>query len=121
MGKNHNPTLVYINLLAANLPGIEVVGWCRQAESLGAGEILLTSWDRDGTGTGYDLDLLQAVCDAVGVAVIASGGAREPGHLVEGIRAGASAVLVASILHDGMTTVRELKRHLAAVGVGVRP
>lgn len=104
-----------------NRTGIDVVEWCRKGETLGAGEILLTSWDRDGTGDGYDLELLEAVASAVRVPVIASGGAREPGHLVEGIRAGASAVLVASILHDGVTTVRELKRHLAVVGVEVRP
>lgn len=104
-----------------NRTGIDVVEWCRKGETLGAGEILLTSWDRDGTGDGYDLELLEAVASAVRVPVIASGGAREPGHLVEGVRAGASAVLVASILHDGVTTVRELKRHLAVVGVEVRP
>lgn len=104
-----------------NRTGIDIVEWCRKGETLGAGEILLTSWDRDGTGDGYDLELLEAVASAVRVPVIASGGAREPGHLVEGIRAGASAVLVASILHDGVTTVRELKRHLSAVGVEVRP
>lgn len=104
-----------------NRTGIDVVEWCRKGETLGAGEILLTSWDRDGTGDGYDLELLEAVASAVRAPVIASGGAREPGHLVEGIRAGASAVLVASILHDGVTTVRELKRHLSAVGVEVRP
>lgn len=104
-----------------NRTGIDIVEWCRKGETLGAGEILLTSWDRDGTGDGYDLELLEAVASAVRVPVIASGGAREPGHLVEGIRAGASAVLVASILHDGVTTVRELKRHLAVVGVEVRP
>ena len=104
-----------------NRTGIDVVEWCRKGETLGAGEILLTSWDRDGTGDGYDLELLEAVASAVRVPVIASGGAREPGHLVEGVRAGASAVLVASILHDGVTTVRELKRHLSAVGVEVRP
>ena len=104
-----------------NRTGIDIVEWCRKGETLGAGEILLTSWDRDGTGDGYDLELLEAVASAVRVPVIASGGAREPGHLVEGVRAGASAVLVASILHDGVTTVRELKRHLAVVGVEVRP
>lgn len=104
-----------------NRTGIDIVEWCRKGETLGAGEILLTSWDRDGTGDGYDLELLEAVASAVRVPVIASGGAREPGHLVEGVRAGASAVLVASILHDGVTTVRELKRHLSAVGVEVRP
>lgn len=104
-----------------NRTGIDIVEWCRKGETLGAGEILLTSWDRDGTGDGYDLELLEAVASAVRVPVIASGGAREPGHLVEGVRAGASAVLVASILHDGVTTVRELKRHMSAVGVEVRP
>ena len=101
--------------------GIDAIDWCRTGTELGAGEILLTSLDRDGTGTGYDLDLLAAVCAAVEVPVIASGGAREPEHLVEAVRAGASAVLAASILHDRVTTVGDLKRHLAAAGVEVRP
>lgn len=101
--------------------GIDVVEWCRKAADLGAGEILLTSWDRDGTRDGYELDLTAAVSSAVDVPVIASGGANEAGHLVEALRAGASAVLIASILHDGDTTVAELKQVLAAAGIVVRP
>lgn len=101
--------------------GLDVVDWCRRGEALGAGEILLTSWDRDGTGEGYDLSLLEKVCGAVGLPVIASGGARGWPHMVDAVAAGASAVLVASILHDGETTVSALKEGLASAGVAVRP
>lgn len=101
--------------------GLDVVAWCRQATALGAGEILLTSWDRDGTGEGYDLDLLAAVSNAVDVPVIASGGASGHEHMAAAIRAGASAALIASILHDGIATVGSLKEGLAAEGIGVRP
>lgn len=101
--------------------GIDVVEWCAKATAMGAGEILLTSWDRDGTGEGYDLDLTAAVSSAVTVPVIASGGAYAARHLVEALQSGASAALVASILHDGETTVAELKRALAAAGILVRP
>jgi cyclase len=104
-----------------NRTGLDVVEWCRKATSLGAGEILLTSWDRDGTRDGYDLGLISAVTDAVTVPVIASGGANEARHLVEALESGASAALVASILHDGDTTVGALKTALAAAGVVVRP
>jgi len=101
--------------------GIDAVEWCRKATAAGAGEVLLTSWDRDGTRSGYDVALVAAVAEAVTVPVIASGGADHAGHLLEGIRSGATAVLVASILHDGDTTVGELKDALAAAGVVVRP
>lgn len=104
-----------------NRTGIDVVEWCRKATAIGAGEILLTSWDRDGTRDGYELDLTAAVASAVDVPVIASGGANEPAHLVEALRAGASAALIASILHDGDTTVSELKQVLAGAGIVVRP
>jgi imidazole glycerol phosphate synthase subunit HisF len=87
----------------------------------GAGEILLTSWDRDGTRSGYDLDLIAAVSSAVNVPVIASGGADRPQHLVEAIEAGASAALIASILHDGDTTVGALKLAMTQAGIVVRP
>lgn len=100
--------------------GIDAVEWCRKAAAAGAGEVLLTSWDRDGTRKGYDLALVAAVAEAVTVPVIASGGADHAGHLIEGIRSGATAALVASILHDGDTTVGELKGALAAAGVLVR-
>jgi imidazole glycerol-phosphate synthase subunit HisF len=105
----------------ATRTGIDVVEWCRTATDLGAGEILLTSWDRDGTRTGYDTDLLTRVSDSVPVPVIASGGADNAEHLIEAVRAGASAVLVASILHDGDTTVADLKAALADAGLEVRP
>ncbi|HEU5113992.1 MAG TPA: HisA/HisF-related TIM barrel protein, partial [Acidimicrobiia bacterium] len=101
--------------------GVDVVEWCRKATTLGAGEVLLTSWDRDGTRQGYDLALIAAVSDAVTVPVIASGGANEPGHLIDALRAGASAALVASILHDADTTVEALKSALAGAGILVRP
>ena len=101
--------------------GLDVVEWCRKAIAIGAGEILLTSWDRDGTRSGYDLDLITAVSSVVTVPVIASGGADRPGHLVAAIEAGASAVLIASILHHGDTTVGELKEALTEAGRVVRP
>ena len=101
--------------------GVDVVEWCRKGVAIGAGEILLTSWDRDGTREGYDLSLVSAVSEAVTVPVIASGGANEPRHLVEAIRAGASAALVASILHDGDTTVGALKTALSDAGILIRP
>lgn len=101
--------------------GIDVVDWSREAVARGAGEILLTSWDRDGTGDGYELDLIEQVTDAVDVPVIASGGASDARHMIEAISAGASAALLASILHDGEATVGELKASLSAAGIQVRP
>ncbi|MEX2624378.1 MAG: imidazole glycerol phosphate synthase subunit HisF [Acidimicrobiia bacterium] len=100
--------------------GLDAVEWCRTATTLGAGEILLTSWDRDGTRDGYDVDLIAAVASSVTVPVIASGGAARFEHLVAAIRAGASAALVASILHDGDTTVADLKLGLSRAGITVR-
>jgi len=99
---------------------LDVVEWAQAAVEAGAGEILLTSWDRDGTGAGYDLELLNVVCEAVGVPVIASGGADSAEHMAQALLAGADAVLAASILHDGETTVSAIKRRLAALGVEVR-
>jgi cyclase len=101
--------------------GRDAVAWAREGEGLGAGEILLTSWDRDGTRSGYDLPLIRAVASAVRIPVIASGGADTPEHLAEALEAGADAVLAASIFHDGDRTVAEVKRFLAARGVVVRP
>lgn len=98
----------------------DALEWARTAESLGAGEILLTSWDRDGTRSGYDLDLIAAVSRAVRTPVIASGGAAIPLHLVEALDAGAEAVLAASIFHDGQHTVADVKQALAGAGVPVR-
>jgi cyclase len=102
--------------------GLDVIDWARRAEQLGAGEILLTSMDRDGTRDGFDLELTAAVCASVGVPVIASGGVGSLQHLVEGVTIGnADAVLAASIFHFGEHTVHEAKAHLAAAGVNVRP
>jgi imidazoleglycerol phosphate synthase cyclase subunit len=100
--------------------GLDAVAWAREAVDRGAGEILLTSWDRDGTMDGYDLELLRAVSGTVGVPVIASGGAAHARHLAQGLRAGAQAALAASIFHDGRTTVAEVKAELAELGVEVR-
>jgi cyclase len=101
--------------------GIDAVEWAVRAEQLGAGEILLTSFDRDGTKEGYDIELTRAVSDAVGIPVIASGGAGTAEHLAEGVIDGhADAVLVASIVHYGTYSVRELKDHMASRGIPVR-
>ena len=98
----------------------DVLRWAREAVERGAGEVLLTSMDRDGTSDGYDLELTAAVSEAVSVPVIASGGAGELGHLVEALHAGADAVLCASIFHYGRYTIAEAKEHLAASGAPVR-
>lgn len=100
--------------------GMDAIGWAEEAVSRGAGEILLTSWDRDGTGSGYDLELLATMRAAVPVPIIASGGADGPRHMVEALTAGADAVLAATIFHDGHTTVANLKAELAGLGVEVR-
>ena len=100
--------------------GHDVVQWAREAVERGAGEILLTSMDRDGTSDGYDLELTAAVSEAVSVPVIASGGAGELEHLVQALRVGADAVLCASIFHYGRHTIAEAKAHIAAAGVPVR-
>jgi cyclase len=102
--------------------GIDALWWAREAVRLGAGEILLTSMDRDGTRDGFDLELTRAVSDAVEVPVIASGGVGSLEHLAEGVLDGhADAVLAASIFHFGEHAIAEAKRHLAARGVTVRP
>jgi imidazoleglycerol phosphate synthase cyclase subunit len=101
--------------------GIDAIRWAREATAQGAGEILLTSWDRDGTRSGYDLELIRAVRDAVHVPVIASGGAAGPEHLREAFDAGADAVLAASIFHDGDLSVADVKRTLIAQGIPLRP
>lgn len=105
----------------AERTGLDTIEWCSKAVALGAGELLLTSWDRDGTGDGYELDLVSQVAEAVSVPVIASGGAAGSAHMIEAFQAGASAALIASILHDGLSTVDLLKRDLLAAGVEVRP
>jgi imidazole glycerol-phosphate synthase subunit HisF len=101
---------------------LEAVSWAKACVARGAGEILLTSMDRDGVRTGYDLALTRAVSDAVDVPVIASGGAGNAEHLREGLQeGGAAAVLLAGILHDGETTVRALKVAMEGWGIPVRP
>ncbi|HEY5286882.1 MAG TPA: imidazole glycerol phosphate synthase subunit HisF [Solirubrobacteraceae bacterium] len=100
--------------------GRDAVRWAQEGASRGAGEILLTSMDRDGTSDGYDLPLTSAVSSAVDVPVIASGGAGELQHLVEALRAGADAVLCASIFHYNRHTVAQAKDYLAAAGIPVR-
>ncbi len=101
--------------------GLDVLEWVTEGVARGAGEILLTSMDRDGTNDGYDLTLTRAVSDAVSVPVIASGGAGELEHLAQALQeGGADAALVASIFHYGKHTVAEAKAHLAAAGVAVR-
>jgi imidazole glycerol-phosphate synthase subunit HisF len=101
--------------------GVDAVEWCVRVAELGAGEILLTSMDRDGTKRGFDLELLRAVTDAVRVPVIASGGAGTSEHLAEGVlEGGASAVLAASIFHFGELRVAEVKQVMAERGVTVR-
>ena len=112
---------VYVNGGRARVEGREAVGWAREAVERGAGEVLLTSMDRDGTNDGYDLELTRAVADAVAVPVIASGGAGELGHLTAAIAdGGADAVLCASIFHYGRYSIREAKERLRADGVSVR-
>ena len=101
--------------------GLDAVAWARRMQQLGAGEILLTSMDRDGTREGFDLALTRAVADAVDVPVIASGGVGNLAHLAQGIiEGGADAVLAASIFHFGEYTVRQAKEYMASRGIEVR-
>jgi len=101
--------------------GLQAVDWAREVERLGAGEIVLTSMDADGTQDGYDIEITRAVADAVTIPVVASGGAGSPQHLYEAVSAGkASAALAASIFHYGTYTIEETKRYLAERGVPVR-
>jgi imidazole glycerol-phosphate synthase subunit HisF len=101
--------------------GRDAVAWARDAEAAGAGEILLTSWDRDGTRSGYDLELIAAITQAVRIPVIASGGAANASDLVAAVQAGAHAVLAASLFHDNDSTVGSVKRELLAAGLSIRP
>jgi cyclase len=101
--------------------GLDAVEWAVRVADLGAGEILLTSMDGDGTQAGYDLGVTRAISDAVGIPVIASGGAGNPGHLVDAVRDGhADAVLLASIIHDGVYRIADLKAAMAASQIPVR-
>jgi cyclase len=112
---------VYVQGGRTKVEGRNAIAWAREATERGAGEVLLTSMDRDGTSDGYELKLTRAVADAVPVPVIASGGAGELDHLSEGILEGhADAVLCASIFHYGHYTVAEAKRHMAEAGIPVR-
>lgn len=102
--------------------GIDAIEYAKEVVALGAGEILLTSMDRDGTKIGFDLDLTRSVADAVQVPVIASGGVGELQHLADGVTEGhASAVLAASIFHFGTYTIGEAKAHMAQAGIAIRP
>jgi cyclase len=102
--------------------GIDAIAWARQVDELGAGEILLTSMDRDGTKDGYDVELTRAVADAVSVPVIASGGVGTLEHIYQGfVATGADAALAASIFHDGHYTIAQVKEYLLERGVCVRP
>ena len=101
--------------------GMDAVAWTRRAAEMGAGEVLLTSFDRDGTRSGYELGLLRAVRAAVQIPIVASGGADTPEHMADAVGAGADAVLAASIFHQGNWTVEGVKAALAGLGVAVRP
>jgi cyclase len=100
--------------------GLDAVAWARRAVELGAGEVLLNSMDADGTTDGFDLEMLAAVRSEVSVPLIASGGAGTPEHFLEAVRAGADAVLAASVFHFGTLTIEQVKSHLRAAGVEVR-
>jgi cyclase len=120
-GGFEGPWDVYVKGGRELVEGREAVAWASEAAERGAGEILLTSMDRDGTSDGYDLPLTRAVAGAVPIPVIASGGAGQLSHLAEGItEGGADAVLVASILHYGRHTIAEAKRAMAEAGIPVR-
>jgi cyclase len=100
--------------------GLDVIAWAERLAALGAGEILLTSMDRDGTGTGFDLDLLRAVCNAVRLPVVASGGVGTLRHFAEGAKAGATGLLAASVFHFGTFTIEQVKTALMQAGLPVR-
>jgi cyclase len=104
-----------------NPTGLDAVAWARRMVEAGAGELLVTSMDRDGTKAGYDIPLTRAIADAVSVPVIASGGVGTRDHMVEGIREGhATAVLAASIFHFGTYSIRQAKDHMRAAGIPIR-
>ena len=104
-----------------NATGIDAVAWCAEMQARGAGEILLTSMDRDGTGAGFDLDLLKAVATRITIPIVASGGVGTLAHFAEGAAAGATGLLAASVFHFGQFTIAEVKSSLAAAGLPVRP
>ena len=117
--KNKDHFEVYING-GRKATGLEVLAWTRKMESLGAGEILLTSMDKDGTKSGYDLELLKLVSSNLNIPVIASGGVGNLEHLAQGINAGASAVLAASIFHFRQHSILEAKKFLQSKNIAVR-
>jgi len=100
--------------------GLDVLDWARRVESLGAGELLITSMDRDGTGTGFDLELLKTICAAVRLPIVASGGVGTLEHFIEGARAGATGLLAASVFHFGIFTIAEVKQALNHAHLPVR-
>jgi cyclase len=104
-----------------NPTGIDAVSWCGEMQARGAGEILLTSMDRDGTGSGFDLALLRAVAGAITIPIVASGGVGTLDHFTEGARAGATGLLAASVFHFGQFTIADVKAHLHQAGLPVRP
>jgi cyclase len=105
-----------------NPAGLDAVGWAKRMSEFGAGEILLTSMDRDGTKAGFDIELTRTIADAISIPVVASGGVGNLDHMVEGVRDGhASAVLAASIFHFGEYSIAETKAYMAAAGIPVRP
>jgi imidazole glycerol-phosphate synthase subunit HisF len=109
-----------VTLSGRNRTGRDAVEWCGEAAARGAGEILLTSWDRDGTRRGYDTDLIEGASARVDVPIVASGGASSAAHMAAAVEAGAAAVLAASIFHYRRITVERLKQELAELGVEVR-
>jgi cyclase len=120
--RHHDHEMWEVHINGGRVPtGLEVVQWARRVEQLGAGEIVLTSMDRDGTKNGYDLEITAAVSAAVSIPVVASGGAGRPEHLADAILIGkADAALAASIFHFGEFSIRETKRIMAERGVPVR-
>ena len=100
--------------------GLEAVAWAKRVEELGAGEIVLTSMDADGTKNGYDLPMLEAIARVVNIPVVASGGAGSPAHLFDAFQAGADAALAASIFHYNEYTIPDTKAYLASRGIPVR-
>ncbi|CAA9434639.1 MAG: Imidazole glycerol phosphate synthase cyclase subunit HisF, partial [uncultured Rubrobacteraceae bacterium] len=100
--------------------GMDAVGWLVEGERRGAGEFVLNSMDADGTESGYDLDLISAVAEKTGVPIVASGGAGGPEHMISAVRAGAGAVLAASIFHFGEYSIREVKEHMMRAGIPIR-
>jgi imidazoleglycerol phosphate synthase cyclase subunit len=110
-----------VTLSGKHRPGLDAVKWAAEAADRGAGEILLTSWDRDGTKQGYDLALISAIAAVVSVPIVASGGGATAEHMADAVKAGADAVLAASIFHYAELTVGQLKGRLAELGVEVRP